>query len=140
MSARAWGRIAWMTLAASVVTPSFTGCAYKCSRNADCQGGMGACEPLEAWCENGTCQTQCSRTCRTDIADVSSCTRGAVCTDTAASSSSFGRCTVRAIPCGTAADCPAYRPRDDAGVQSAWSCADGACAYPGLSFVRGRSP
>lgn len=131
-------RLPCIVVAGWIATSWLTGCGYKCSRNADCQGGIGGCEPVEAWCENGTCQTRCSRTCRTDIVDVNSCEGGGVCTDTAATTSSFGWCTVLPISCTSSSECPAYRPRDDAGIQSAWSCADGMCLYPGLDYTRGR--
>jgi hypothetical protein len=117
---------------------SATGCRAQCAKDADCQSAYGSsCAFQERWCESGQCKAQCPRTCMTVISDVNSCVAGLICTDNGKSTPIPSHCTALVISCSTDADCPLYRPEDDAGAQGAWTCANGNCVYPGLTYAKG---
>ncbi|HEX4406955.1 MAG TPA: hypothetical protein VH560_19085 [Polyangia bacterium] len=109
-----------------------------CQHNADCANsatGRG-CVPTESWCADGHCESACRPGCKTIEPDVNTCAAPLICNDDGKTALFPPYCTGTAIPCGTAADCPLFRPAEDAG-QAVWSCEDGGCRYPGLDYVIG---
>ena len=123
-------------------------CGPECEKKEDCilsqaATKYGGCAPLEYWCASGSCKAICGASCKIVMADFDPCPAGLVCAqprvnqNTTADSSYF--CTALPIPCQSADDCPVFTPSLEngpaAGSPGVWSCENGFCRFPGLSYL-----
>lgn len=92
------------------------------------------CSPTDTFCKDGSCLSDCAKTCSVDLDGVvSPCDTGLICNlpmDVGPSSPTFFHCTRYPIACKEAANCPLVRPGT-----GAWTCVEGLCRFPGFSYV-----
>lgn len=111
--------------------------ANACSVNADCADSPEAervrylrCLGIETICQGGQCLGRCKPQCQAVVADVNPCPDGAFC----GAGPGTGLCSLSPIACTSVASCPIYRP-SDAPASFAWTCTDGFCVAPGVSYA-----
>lgn len=134
----------WAAIAASLIgTLASAGChsggGTACSIAAECWNtpeskSLGRCGPKEVGCVQGECAAACPSTCRMIEDDRNPCVDPARICNESPTGPSPAYCTALPIACTTEVDCPIYRPRDANGQQSTWTCTEGFCRYPGLSY------
>jgi hypothetical protein len=81
---------------------------------------------------NDVCHAMCRKFCEPFRDDLNPCEDGQLCVGASPDGPWF--CDPFPVVCRTASDCPMYRPPDDAGIQSDWTCEDGTCQYPGYVY------
>jgi len=113
------------------------GSAPECKRNTDCSNSAAAHSmyrcPSDVFCRSGSCVKECRSPCTPVTADVNPCPAPMVCTKYLPPDLSL--CTILPVQCTSELDCPLYTPiLSGRATPDVWSCTQGICTYPGLSY------